>query len=156
RRFAEDLLERIRDLVVIAVSGEHAMAVLRSLPKDQFERMRVQSQQLGPAELSRAGDLVNDALTEMSGATSPRLQLELMCARLLLPGADDAARGHAARLDRIERHLAAGGGTPAATAAGAPAPAPTAPAPAAAQAAPAPAGPGAPARADRPAPASAA
>ena len=109
RRFAEDLLERIRDLVVIAVSGEHAATVLRSLPKDQFERMRVQSQQLGPAELSRAGDLVNDALTEMSGATSPRLQLELLCARLLLPRADDAARGYAARLDRIERHLAGGG-----------------------------------------------
>ncbi|WP_324650356.1 DNA polymerase III subunit gamma and tau [Georgenia sp. H159] len=112
RRFAEDLLERIRDLVVIAVSGEHAATVLRSLPKDQFERMRVQSQQLGPAELSRAGDLVNDALTEMSGATSPRLQLELMCARLLLPGADDAARGHAARLDRIERHLSGGSTAP--------------------------------------------
>ncbi|MBD8062794.1 DNA polymerase III subunit gamma and tau [Oceanitalea stevensii] len=114
RRFAEDLLERIRDLVVIAVSGEHAVSVLRSLSKDQFERMQVQSQQLGPAELTRAGDLVNDALTEMSGATSPRLQLELMCARLLLPGADDAARGHAARLDRIERHLSGGGGAPAA------------------------------------------
>src|SRR5690606_24820959 len=109
RRFAEDLLERIRDLVVIAVSGEHAATVLRSLPKDQFERMRVQSQQLGPAELSRAGDLVNDALTEMSGATSPRLQLELLCARLLLPRADDAARGYAPRLDRIDRHLAGGG-----------------------------------------------
>src|SRR5699024_6079872 len=79
---------------------------------------------LGPAELSRAGDLVNDALTEMSGATSPRLQLELMCARLLLPGADDAARGHAARLDRIERHLSAGGGVPAQPSAGQPAAAP--------------------------------
>ncbi|PYG01157.1 DNA polymerase-3 subunit gamma/tau [Georgenia satyanarayanai] len=133
RRFAEDLLERIRDLVVIAVSGEHAVSVLRTLPTDQFERMRVQSQQLGPAELSRAGDLVNDALTEMSGATSPRLQLELMCARLLLPGADDAARGHAARLDRIERHLSGGGGAPAAQ----PAPAPAPPV----QAAPAPAAP---------------
>src|SRR5699024_3703077 len=87
RRFAEDLLERIRDLVVIAAAGEHAVAVLRSLPQDQFERMRVQSQQIGPADLSRAGDLINEALTEMSGATSPRLQLELMCARLLLPGA---------------------------------------------------------------------
>ena len=120
RRFAEDLLERIRDLIVIAVSGEHAATVLRSLPKDQLERMQVQSQQLGPAELSRAGDLVNDALTEMSGATSPRLQLELLCARLLLPRADDAARGHSARLDRIERHLAGGAGA-AAAGAGAPA-----------------------------------
>src|SRR5699024_4775733 len=96
------------DLVVIAAAGEHAVAVLRSLPQDQFERMRVQSQQIGAADLSRAGDLVNDALTEMSGATSPRLQLELLCARLLLPGADDAARGYATRLERIERHLASG------------------------------------------------
>ncbi|WP_152189264.1 DNA polymerase III subunit gamma and tau, partial [Georgenia satyanarayanai] len=127
RRFAEDLLERIRDLVVIAVSGEHAVSVLRSLSEDQFQRMQIQSQQLGPAELTRAGDLVNDALTEMSGATSPRLQLELMCARLLLPGADDAARGHAARLDRIERHLSAGGGAPATPAPARPAPAPAAP-----------------------------
>ncbi|WP_413451526.1 DNA polymerase III subunit gamma and tau [Georgenia phoenicis] len=135
RRFAEDLLERIRDLVVIAVSGEHAVSVLRTLPSDQFERMRVQSQQLGPAELTRAGDLLNEALTEMSGATSPRLQLELLCARLLLPGADDAARGHAARLDRIERHLSAGGGVPVQAAPGAvPAPAPV---PAPAQSAPA-------------------
>src|SRR5690625_5062188 len=108
RRFAEDVLERLRDLVIIAVSGDQASSVLRALPRDQFERMQVQSRQLGPAELSRAGDLVNDALTEMSGATSPRLQLELLCARLLLPGADDAARGYATRLERIERHLASG------------------------------------------------
>ena len=127
RRFAEDLLERIRDLVVIAVSGEHAAAVLRSVPADQLERMRVQSQQLGPGELSRAGDLVNDALTEMSGATSPRLQLELLCARLLLPAADDAGRGFGARLDRIERYLSAGGPAAATTQPAAP------PAPAAAQ-----------------------
>src|SRR5699024_8713594 len=101
------------DLVVIAAAGEHAVAVLRSLPQDQFERMRVQSQQIGAADLSRAGDLINEALTEMSGATSPRLQLELMCARLLLPGADDAARGYAARLDRIERYLSQGAAAPA-------------------------------------------
>ncbi|TNC17527.1 DNA polymerase III subunit gamma and tau [Georgenia sp. 311] len=137
RRFAEDLLERIRDLVIIAVSGDHAAAVLRSVPADQLERMRVQSQQLGPAELSRAGDLVNDALTEMSGATSPRLQLELLCARLLLPAADDAGRGFGARLDRIERYLSAGGSAASAPAAVQPAP------PAAQRPAPAPASPSA-------------
>ncbi len=105
RRFVEDLLERLRDLIVIAVSGENATAVLRDVPADQLERMRGQANNLGAAELSRAADLVNDALTEMSGATSPRLHLELLCARLLLPGADDGVQGYAARLDRLERGL---------------------------------------------------
>ncbi|HLS49630.1 MAG TPA: DNA polymerase III subunit gamma and tau [Actinomycetaceae bacterium] len=104
RRFAEDLLERLRDLVVIAVSQEHAANVLRAVPSDQLDRMRVQAEQMGIGQLSRAGDLVNDALSDMSGATSPRLQLELLCARLLLPAADDGDHGYAARLDRLERH----------------------------------------------------
>lgn len=110
RRFVEDLLERLRDLIVIAVSGDAADAVLRDLPADQLERMRAQAQHLGLAELSRAADLANAALTEMTGATSPRLHLELLCARLLLPGADDGAAGLAARVERLERGgLVAGG-----------------------------------------------
>ncbi|WP_122822926.1 DNA polymerase III subunit gamma and tau [Georgenia faecalis] len=156
RRFVEDLLERLRDLVVIAVAGEHAGSVLRSLPEDQLGRMRVQAQHLGAGQLSRAADLVNDALTEMTGATSPRLQLELLCARLLLPGADDGTHGYGARLDRIEHHLSrasapagadAGRGAPAApppapvpAAAPAPAAAPTTPSAARPGAQPAPAG----------------
>ncbi|KRC42751.1 DNA polymerase III subunit gamma and tau [Oerskovia sp. Root22] len=103
RRFVEDLLERLRDLIVISVSGGAADAVLRDVPSDQLERMKAQAQHLGAAELSRAADLVNAALTEMSGATSPRLHLELLCARLLLPGVDDGAAGLAARIDRLER-----------------------------------------------------
>ncbi|MET7135922.1 DNA polymerase III subunit gamma and tau [Cellulosimicrobium sp. MI9406] len=103
RRFVEDVLERLRDLIVIAVSGDEAQAVLRDQPADQLDRMRTQAQHLGVAELSRAADLVNAALTEMTGATSPRLHLELLMARLLLPGADDGAAGFAARLDRLER-----------------------------------------------------
>ncbi|MBO0611058.1 DNA polymerase III subunit gamma and tau [Myceligenerans salitolerans] len=103
RRFVEDVLERLRDLIVIGVSGDAADAVLRDLPADQLERMRTQAGRLGVAELSRAADLVNAALTEMTGATSPRLHLELLCARLLLPGADDGAAGLAARIDRLER-----------------------------------------------------
>ncbi|MBA8810511.1 DNA polymerase III subunit gamma and tau [Promicromonospora sukumoe] len=103
RRFVEDVLERLRDLIVIAVSGDAAEAVLRGIPTDQLERMRAQAARLGVAELSRAADLVNVALTEMTGATSPRLHLELLCARLLLPGADDGAAGLAARIDRLER-----------------------------------------------------
>lgn len=103
RRFVEDVLERLRDLIVIGVSGDAASAVLRGIPTDQLERMRAQAGRLGVAELSRAADLVNAALTEMTGATSPRLHLELLCARLLLPGADDGTAGLAARLDRLER-----------------------------------------------------
>lgn len=138
RRFVEDLLERFRDLIVIAVSGEGATSVLRDLPADQMERMRQQAHGLGAAELSRAADLTNDALTEMSGATSPRLHLELLCARLLLPAADDGTVGLAARLDRLERGLVAAPGAPAAVAV---APAATQPAPApAASAGPAPTG----------------
>ncbi|MFC7022823.1 DNA polymerase III subunit gamma and tau [Promicromonospora thailandica] len=112
RRFVEDVLERLRDLIVIGVSGDAASAVLRGIPSDQLDRMRAQAGRLGVAELSRAADLVNAALTEMTGATSPRLHLELLCARLLLPGADDGAAGLAARIDRLERGgiVAAGAG----------------------------------------------
>lgn len=134
RRFVEDLLERLRDLIVIAASGEAAQAVLRDLPADQLERMRAQASVLGAAELSRSADLVNTALTEMTGATSPRLHLELLVARLLLPAADDGSLGLGARLDRVERQLSSGAvGAPAAAVpagrvAAAPAPV-TAPAP---------------------------
>jgi DNA polymerase-3 subunit gamma/tau len=127
RRFVEDLLERLRDLIVIAAVPDGAHAILRMLPEDQVDRMQGQSAHFGAAGLSRAADITNTALTEMTGATSPRLQLELICARILLPGADGDG-GYAARLDRIERRLAVGGT--------APAPAPPAPAPAAAAPAP--------------------
>ncbi|WP_336708662.1 DNA polymerase III subunit gamma and tau [Oerskovia sp. USHLN155] len=121
RRFVEDLLERLRDLIVISVSGGAADAVLRDVPSDQLDRMKAQAQTLGAAELSRAADLVNAALTEMSGATSPRLHLELLCARLLLPGVDDGAAGLAARIDRLERGgLGTGGLAPGAPRPGAP------------------------------------
>ena len=113
RRFVEDVLERLRDLIVIAVSGDAAEAVLRGLPADQLERMRAQAGRLGVSELSRAADLVNAALTEMTGATSPRLHLELLCARLLLPGADNGTEGLAARIERLERGRIAAGGAPA-------------------------------------------
>lgn len=112
RRFVEDLLERLRDLIVLAASGEAATAVLRDVPADQLDRMRRQSTHLGASELSRSADLANAALTEMVGATSPRLHLELLMARLLLPGADDSATGLGARVDRLERGLPASGGRP--------------------------------------------
>jgi DNA polymerase-3 subunit gamma/tau len=140
RRFVTDLLERLRDLIVLAAVPDAASKGLVDCPEDQLERMVAQAGRLGGAELTRAADLVNAGLTEMRGATSPRLQLELICARVLLPGADDTERGVHARLDRLERRLAmaTAAGSPAATTpstergAGAPPPSaePAAPAPA--------------------------
>lgn len=109
RRFVEDLLERFRDLIIVQAMPESAQAILRGMPEDQIARMQTQSTQLGRAELSRAADVSNTALTEMTGATSPRLHLELLCARLLLPGAEQTERGMAARLDRVERRLSYAG-----------------------------------------------
>ncbi|HSU71045.1 MAG TPA: DNA polymerase III subunit gamma and tau, partial [Micrococcaceae bacterium] len=114
RRFVEDLLERFRDLIIVQAMPESAHAILRGMPEDQISRMRTQATQLGAAELSRAADVTNSALTEMTGATSPRLHLELLSARLLLPGADKSERGMASRLDRIERRLSYGVAEPAA------------------------------------------
>ncbi|HEX2805623.1 MAG TPA: DNA polymerase III subunit gamma and tau, partial [Kineosporiaceae bacterium] len=105
RRFVEDLLERMRDLLVVAAVPDGGHGVLRGLPADQFERMKGQAARFGRAELSRSADVVNSALTEMTGATSPRLQLELLCARLLLPGSEDTERGLRARVDRIEKRI---------------------------------------------------
>ncbi|WP_298888363.1 DNA polymerase III subunit gamma and tau [uncultured Serinicoccus sp.] len=107
RRFVEDLLERYRDLIVLAAVGELAGGLLPGLPEDQVERMRRQAQAYGAAGLSRAGDLVSRGLSEMTGAVSYRLVLELLAARLLLPAAQ-GEEGHGARLDRIERRLGAG------------------------------------------------
>lgn len=115
RRFVEDLLERFRDLIIVAAVPEGAASVLRGVPEDQLERMRGQQARFGPGALSRAADIANAGLTEMTGATSPRLHLELICARILLPGASGPT-GYAARLDRLERRLEVGGApAPAAT-----------------------------------------
>ncbi|MBZ4487985.1 DNA polymerase III subunit gamma and tau [Microbacterium sp. cx-55] len=83
RRFVEDLLERLRDLIVIAATGQGASAVLRGIPADDLERMARQATMVGTIRLSRTADIVIAALDEMTGATSPRLQLELMVARVL-------------------------------------------------------------------------
>jgi DNA polymerase III subunit gamma/tau len=108
RRFVEDLLERLRDLIVVAAVPDGASSILRGIPEDQLERIRQQSAAFGPGALSRSADIVNAGLTEMTGATAPRLQLELICARVLLPGASGES-GYAARLDRLERRLEIGG-----------------------------------------------
>ena len=85
RRFVEDLLQRLRDLLIIAVAGDGARDVLSDVPADQFERMQLQAKNWGPKGLSRAADLVDEALRSMTGATSPRLQLELLVGRILVP-----------------------------------------------------------------------
>ncbi|NKE08479.1 MULTISPECIES: DNA polymerase III subunit gamma and tau [Kocuria] len=105
RRFVEDLLERFRDLVIVDAVPESAANILHGMPEDQVARLRNQAQLMGAAELSRAADITNEALTEMTGATSPQLHLELLCARLLLPSAENSTRGAGARIDRLERRL---------------------------------------------------
>ena len=87
RRFAEDLLQRLRDLIVVsATSVQGAAAVFRGVPEDQLQRMFEQAQAFGRGELSRIADTVSSALDRMAGATSPKLQLELMIARAILQG----------------------------------------------------------------------
>ncbi|MCY7412337.1 MAG: DNA polymerase III subunit gamma and tau, partial [Salinibacterium sp.] len=105
RRFVEDLLERLRDLIIVAATSSNAASVLRGVPEDQLTRMAGQSAMFGPAELSRSADVVNSALSELTGATSPRLHLELMVARILVPASDDSERGALARVERLERRI---------------------------------------------------
>ncbi|WP_406304159.1 DNA polymerase III subunit gamma and tau [Streptomyces sp. NBC_00885] len=112
RRFVADLLERLRDLVILAAVPDAGTTGLIDAPADVVERMQAQASVFGAAELSRAADLVNTGLTEMRGATSPRLQLELICARVLLPAAFDDERSTQARLDKLERGVTFSTGGP--------------------------------------------
>lgn len=122
RRFAEDLLQRLRDLVIVAAVPDALSKGLLDVPGDRAERLLSQASNFGPSELTRAADIVNAALIEFRGATAPRLLLELMCARILVPGSDNSAQGFQARLDRLERRLSIDpGAAPAPVAAPAPA-----------------------------------
>ena len=104
KRFTADLLERLRDLMIVDALGDtSANSILRDMPDDQLERMRNQSQRIGTASLSRAADIAAQGLTEMRGATAPRLILELICGRILLPVSDAAETGLLARIERLER-----------------------------------------------------
>ncbi len=105
RRFAEDLLRRLRDLVIVASVPDAASSGLIDVAADQAERLAVQAAGIGAGELTRAAEVVAEGLVAMRGTTAPRLHLELMCARVLLPGADVDGRGIHARLDRLERRL---------------------------------------------------
>lgn len=104
RRFTSDMLERIRDLMIVDVLKDStANSILRDLPDDQMERMRNQAGRIGAANLSRAADIAAEGLTQMRGATAPRLMLELICGRILLPIGDATETGMLSRIERLER-----------------------------------------------------
>mgnify|MGYP001017381436 CR=1 FL=1 len=118
RRFVEDLLERLRDLIVVKAVPQSAAQILQGVPQDQLERLAAQAQALTERELTLAAGTVNDALNGMTGTANPQLQLELLCARLLLPVEEGSAGGAevaalASRLQVLERRVAAGGSAPA-------------------------------------------
>jgi len=101
RRFTQDFLERLRDLIIVGATKDKASQLLRELPEDQLERMATQANIIGAATLIRAADITAEGLTQMRGATAPRLILELICGRILLPAGDDSAV--IARIERLER-----------------------------------------------------
>ena len=113
RRFVEDLLERLRDLIVVKAVPQAAGQILQGVPQDQLERLAQQAQALGERELTVAAATANETLNGMTGAANPQLQLELLCARLLLPAAEGSAGGAevaalASRLQVLERRVASG------------------------------------------------
>ncbi|MSY35744.1 MAG: DNA polymerase III subunit gamma/tau, partial [Actinobacteria bacterium] len=104
RRFTADMLERIRDLMIVdALKDSTVNSILRDMPDDQMERMRNQASRIGSANLSRAADIAAEGLTQMRGATAPRLMLELICGRILLPIGDSSDSGMLSRIERLER-----------------------------------------------------
>lgn len=113
RRFVEDLLERLRDLIVVKAVPQAAGQILQGVPQDQLERLAQQAQALGERELTVAAATANETLNGMTGAANPQLQLELLCARLLLPAAEGPSGGAevaalASRLQVLERRVASG------------------------------------------------
>lgn len=113
RRFVEDLLERLRDLIVVKAVPQAAGQILQGVPQDQLERLAQQAQVLGERELAVAAGTANETLNGMTGAANPQLQLELLCARLLLPAVEGSAGGAevaalASRLQVLERRVASG------------------------------------------------
>ena len=105
RRFATDLLERFRDLIVLQAVPDAASRGVVDAPVDVLERMRDQAARVGPATLARYAEVVHAGLGEMRGATAPRLLLEVVCARLLLPSASDTESALLQRVERIETRL---------------------------------------------------
>jgi DNA polymerase-3 subunit gamma/tau len=109
RRFATDLLDRLRDLVMLRSVPDAAARGLVSAPEDEMSRMVAQAERVGLATLSRYAEIVHNGLLEMRGATAPRLVLELLCARMLLPSATEGEAAMLQRLERLERRITVGG-----------------------------------------------
>jgi DNA polymerase-3 subunit gamma/tau len=109
KRFAQDLLERLRDLIIVGAVDDNNSQVLKELPLDQIDRIRTQAKLIGITNLIRVADLVANGLTQMRGATPPRLILELICGQMMLPAGNDAAL--AARVEKLERSLVTGSST---------------------------------------------
>ena len=103
RRFAADLLDRLRDLIVLAAVPDAAASGLIDVPPDRTELMTRQAASFGQAGLARAAEIVSTGLDQMRGATSPRLLLELTCAQVLLPAAATDEKSLLARLERLEK-----------------------------------------------------
>jgi DNA polymerase III subunit gamma/tau len=106
RRFAADLLDRLRDLIILAAVPGAGQSGLLDAPADRLERMAEQAGRFGQAELTRAAEILSEGLIQMRGTTSPRLLLELMCAQVLLPAASTGEKALLARLERLEHQLA--------------------------------------------------
>jgi DNA polymerase III subunit gamma/tau len=162
RRFAADLLDRFRDLIVLAAVPGAGQTGLLDMPADRLDRMTEQASRFGQAELTRAAEIISEGLIQMRGATSPRLLLELACAQILLPAASAGDKALLVRLERLERRLESGqaggsgpaagsGPVPAASGSAGPMPAASAPVGPAAAGSPAPAAAGPPAARSRPA-----
>ena len=120
RQFVEDVLERLRDIILVASVGAGAKSVLRGATDEMIDKMQSQASKFGQAELTHAATEVNASLSAMSGATSPKLHLELMVAKVLVPGANSSEIGSLARIERLERRIGIGEG---ASPVGSPAPA---------------------------------
>ncbi|CAN5816754.1 hypothetical protein BH09ACT7_BH09ACT7_52540 [soil metagenome] len=105
RRFATDLLDRFRDLIVLQAVPDAAARGVVDAPEDVLDKMRDQSARMGTATLTRYAEVVHAGLGEMRGATAPRLLLEVVCARLLLPSASDTEAALLQRVERIETRL---------------------------------------------------
>jgi DNA polymerase-3 subunit gamma/tau len=101
KRFASDLLERMRDLIIVGASDENNSAILIALPTDQLDRIRTQAKLIGIASLIRSADLIAQGLTQMRGATPPRLILELICGQMMLPAGDNS--NITARIEKLEK-----------------------------------------------------
>ena len=105
RRFASDLLQRFRDLVLLRIAPEQASQGLVDAPEDQLRTMTAQAEALGVGSLTRFAEITHNGLIDMRGATAPRLLLELLCARMLLPAAAEGDSAVLHRLERLERRL---------------------------------------------------